>query len=134
MVMQGNLQTVAKGRTRSLYLHFCEKGIKTATRNYQQDILNKFSGAPKPKNRTLHPRIRPKLRNSDLKITYPNVLVVIIGRQPAQTSIHSTTNCGQFLEGLYKISPYSEVFEAGAGKSYGQFCYGCCPYSDRRMA
>ena len=119
MVMQGNLQTVAKVRTRSLL----------STRHF-----NKFSGAPKPKNKTLHPRIRPKLRNSDLKITYPNVLVVIIGRQPAQNSIHSTTNCGQFLEGLYKISPYSEVIEAGAGKNYGQFCYGCCPYSDRRMA
>ena len=37
-----------------------------------------------------------KLRNSGLKIMYPNLLVVTTGRQPAQTLIHLTTNCGQF--------------------------------------
>jgi hypothetical protein len=46
-------------------------------------------------NRTLHLCIRPKLCNSDLKIMYPNFLVVAIGHQPAQTPIHSTTNCDQ---------------------------------------
>ena len=81
-------------------LHFCEKGIKTAARNYQRDILTNVVEPLNQidhgySNRTLHLRIMPKLCNSGLKIMYPNLLVVTIGCQPGQTLMHSSTNCGQ---------------------------------------
>ena len=70
-------------------LHFCEKGVKRATRNYQRDILtnvmeplNQTMFQNKPDTPTgLHLRRRPKLCNSGLKIIYPNLLLVTIGRQ-----------------------------------------------------
>ena len=78
-------------------LHLCEKGIKTVARIYQRDIL---INVVEPLNqicskidhgyskRTLHLRIRPKLRNSGLKIMYPNLLVVTIGRQAASSDLN----------------------------------------------
>ena len=83
--------------------HFCEKSIKTALRNYQRDIL---TNVVEPLNQTMFQNRKwifqqdsarkAKLGYSGLKIMYPNLLVVTIGRQPAQTLIHSTTTSGQF--------------------------------------
>ena len=58
--------------------------IKTATRNYQQDILTNLCSKTDHgySNRNVHLRDRPKLRNSGLKIMYLDVFVVPIGRQP----------------------------------------------------
>ena len=85
-------------------LHFCEKSVKKAARNYQWYILTNVDSLNQVyskidhgnSNRTLHLRIRPKLHNSGLKIIYPSLLIVKIGRQPARTLFHLTTNCRQF--------------------------------------
>ena len=63
---------------------------------------------------------------------YLNLLVVIIGHQPAQSLSAQLQIVVSFREhGLYKTSPLSVVIEAGAGRSCGQFSDGCHSYSDR---
>jgi hypothetical protein len=46
---------------------------------------------------------KDKICNSGLKILYPNLLVLIIGCQPAQTLILSTTRCHHNLELLKQV-------------------------------
>jgi hypothetical protein len=96
MVIQGRPRTGAKDRMRSLsyvtFLHFCEEDVKTAVRNYQQDILTNVV-EPQTKlrskidhgysNRTLHLRIKQTTQQW-LENYVPECLVMTTG--------YSTTN------------------------------------------
>ena len=99
---------IFKSLSEEIYLHFCQKGVETAARNHQRDILtNVVESLIQIYSKiyhgysymTMHLRIRPKLRNIGLKIMYEYLLVVTIGRQSAKTLIHSIKNYGQ-LEGM----------------------------------
>ena len=86
-------------------LHFCEKGVKTVAINYQWDILTNvveylyqtmFQNRSWIFQQDSAPVLIAKNTQSGLKLMYLNFLVVTIDSHPAQTLIHSTTNCGQF--------------------------------------
>ena len=80
-------------------LYFCEKGVKIAARNYQRDI---FTNVVQPLNQTMFQN-RPCIFQQDSTPAHKTKTtqqwlenhVVIIGRQPAQILIQSTTNCDQ---------------------------------------
>ena len=116
-------------------LHFSEKGVEIVARNYQRDILTNVL-EPLSQNRPLAfqqdsaPAHKVKTTKQWLENHVPEFISSEqFGRQSAQTLIHLSTNSGQF----YKASSMQEV-PTGAGRSCGQFSYGCCPYSNRCVA
>ena len=84
------------------YLYFCEKGIKTAMRNYQQNIL---TNVVEHLNQTMFQN-RPWIFQQNFALAHKAITMqqwlqnqvpeFINSDHWPSASPHSTTNCGQF--------------------------------------
>ena len=84
-------------------LHFCEKGIKTAVRNYQREIL---TNGVEPRNQTMFQNglwifqqdSAPPHKAKTIQRWFENHVPEFISSDhwpsASQTLIHLTTNCG----------------------------------------
>ena len=113
---------------------FGEKGVKTTARNYQEDILtnlvkhlnqNIFQNILQIFQYDSAPVHKTKARNSDLKIMYPNLLVVTIGRQPTQTLMQLVLQDVVCTRDHYNLKSLKQALVEAV------VSYGCRPYSDR---